>query len=150
MICTNSWLLRMTFSLIFIFNIVLIRWLHLKFFFGKSQLHWIVSYYFTGRKQWSTSFTYRASGKHADLKICEYCFSLSLHRKKTCLKKALFNFENVVVLSYSTKSKCFTGVRVMPLLLCIIGASSVQKLKSNANWKVFTFTLQFPVFSHKL
>ena len=150
MTCTNSWLLRMTFSMIFIFNIVLIRWLHLKFFFGKSQLHWIVSYYFTGRKQWSTSFTYRASGKHADLKICEYCFSLSLHRKKTCLKKALFNFENVVVLSYSTKSKCFTGVRVMPLLLCIIGASSVQKLKSNANWKVFTFTLQFPVFSHKL
>ena len=49
------------------------------------------------------------------------------------LKKALFNFENVVVLSYSAKSKCFTGVRVMLLLLCIIGASSVQKLKSNAN-----------------
>ena len=45
------------------------------------------------------------------------------------LKKALFYFENVLVKSYSATYKCFTGDRDLPLLMCFIGASSVQILK---------------------
>ena len=47
---------------------------------------------------------------------------------KTCWKK-LFYFENVFVKSYSATYKCFTGDRDLPLLMCFIGASSVQILK---------------------
>ena len=128
----------MTVKIIFFFMILLantvltsqlyLYWQSFKVFV-ENQLHWIVSYYFTGRKWWSTSPPYSSSGKHADLWKCEYWFSLSLHRKKNMLKKALFYFENVLVKSYSATYKCFTGDRDLPLLMCFIGASSVQILK---------------------
>ena len=150
MICTNSWLLRMTFSMIFIVNIFLTRWLHLKFFFWKITVALNCELLLYRKKTVINILHLQTKWKTCRSQDMWVMLFLVYSQEESMLKKALFNFENVVVLSYSAKSKCFTGVRVMPLLLCIIGASSVQKLKSNANWKVFTFTLQFPIFSHKL
>ena len=66
---------------------------------------------------------------------------------KKCCKKLCFILK--MYLSRVTQllvNVSLHGDRDLPSLLCFIGASIVQKLKSNANWKLLTSTLQFPIF----